>query len=62
LYGTETRKFKQEDKKYLKSSAIWSWRKIQKIIWTDHVRNEKVLQRVKEERNILHRIKRRNAN
>jgi len=35
---------------------------MQKINWTDHVRNEKVLQRVKEERNILHRIKRRNAN
>jgi hypothetical protein len=28
----------------------------------DHVRNEKVLQRVKAERNTLRRIKRRNAN
>ena len=35
---------------------------MQKIIWTDHVRNEKVLQKVKEERNILHKIRRRNAN
>jgi len=49
LYGTETRKFKNEDKKYLKSSEIWSWRKMQKIIWADHARNEKVLQTVKEE-------------
>jgi len=32
------------------------------IIWTDRVRNEVVLQRVKEERNILQRIKRRKAN
>ena len=35
---------------------------MKKISWTDHVRNEKVIQRVKEERNILHTIKRRNAN
>jgi hypothetical protein len=27
------------------------------IIWTDHVRNEEVLRRVKEERNIVHAIK-----
>jgi hypothetical protein len=32
------------------------------IIWTDRVRNEEVLCRVKEERNIVHTIKRRNAN
>jgi hypothetical protein len=32
------------------------------ISWTDRVRNEKVLHRVKEERNILHTIKRRKAN
>jgi hypothetical protein len=32
------------------------------ISWTDHVRNEEVLHRVEEERNILHRIKRRKAN
>jgi replicative superfamily II helicase len=33
-----------------------------KISWTDNVRNEEVLQRVKEERNILRTIKRRKAN
>ena len=33
-----------------------------KISWTDHVRNEEVLHRVKEERNILHTVKRRKAN
>ena len=30
--------------------------------WTDRVRHEKVLYRVKEERNVLHTIKRRKAN
>jgi hypothetical protein len=37
------------------------WRRIEKISCADRVRNE-VLQRVKEERNILHTIKRRKAN
>jgi len=32
------------------------------ISWTDRVKNEEVLHRVKEERNILHAIKRRKAN
>jgi hypothetical protein len=32
------------------------------ISWTDRVRNEEVLHRVKEERNIVHTIKRRKAN
>jgi len=32
------------------------------IRWTDRVRNEEVLRRVKDEKNILLDIKRRNAN
>ena len=32
------------------------------ISWTDHVRNEEVLLRVKEQRNILHEIRKRKAN
>jgi hypothetical protein len=32
------------------------------IIWTDHVRNEEVLLKVKEQRNILHEISKRKAN
>jgi hypothetical protein len=35
---------------------------MEKISWTDHVRNEEVLHRVKEERNIGHTIKRRKIN
>jgi hypothetical protein len=41
---------------------MWCWRRLEKISWTDRVRNEEVLQRVKEERNILHTIKRRKVN
>ena len=35
---------------------------MEKINWTDHVRNEDILLRVKEQRNILHKIRKRNAN
>jgi hypothetical protein len=35
---------------------MWRWRKMAKIIWTDQVRKEEMLLRVKEQRNILHEI------
>jgi hypothetical protein len=35
---------------------------MEKISWTDHVRNEDVLLRVKKQRNILHEIRKRKAN
>src|SRR5215510_12993511 len=35
---------------------------MEKINWTDRVRNEEVLLRVKEKRNILHEISKRKAN
>ena len=47
----------------LESFEMWCWRRMEKISWTDHVRNEEVLLRVKEKRNILHEIsKRKEAN
>ena len=41
---------------------MWCWRRMEKISWTDNVRNEEVLLRVKEQRNILHEISKRKAN
>jgi hypothetical protein len=35
---------------------------MEKISWTDHVRNEDVSLRVKEQRNILNEISKRKAN
>jgi hypothetical protein len=35
---------------------------MEKISWIDHVRNEEVLLRVSEQRNILHEIRKRKAN
>jgi hypothetical protein len=41
---------------------MWCWRRMEKISWTDHVRNEEVMIRVKEQRNILHEIHKRKVN
>jgi len=35
---------------------------MEKISWTDHMRNEEVLLRVNEQRNTLHEIRKRKAN
>jgi len=48
--------------KHLESFEMWCWRRMEKISWTDHVRNEEVLLRVKEQSNILHEIHKRKAN
>jgi len=62
LYGAETWMLWAVDHKHLDSFEMWCWRKMDKISWTHHVRNEEVLLRVKEQRNILHEISKRKAN
>ena len=62
LYGAETWTLRAMDQKHLESFEMWCWRRMEKISWTDHVRNEEVLLRVKEQRNILHEIRKRKAN
>jgi hypothetical protein len=46
---------------FLENFELWSWRRIEKIDWTDRVRKE-VIGRFIEERNILHAIIKRNRN
>jgi hypothetical protein len=62
LYGAETWTLRAVDQKGLESFEMWCWRRMEKISLTDHVRNEDVLLRVKEQRNILHEIHKRKAN
>jgi hypothetical protein len=61
VYGAETGTFRAEDRKQLESFEMWCWR-IERTSWTDLVRSEEVLLRVKEQRNILHEISKRKAN
>jgi len=62
LYGAETWTLRATDQKHLESFEMWCWRRMEKISPIDHVRNEDVLLRVSEQRNILHEIIKRKAN
>jgi hypothetical protein len=62
LYGAETWTLRAVDQKHMESFEMCCWRRVEKISWTDHVRKEEVLLRVKEQRNILHEICKRKAN
>jgi hypothetical protein len=62
LCGADTWTLRKVDQKYVESFEMWCCRRMEKISWTDRVRTERALRRVKEERNILHTIKRRKAN
>jgi hypothetical protein len=62
LYGAETWTLQAVEQKHLEGFEMWCWRRMEKIIWTDHVRNEDVLLRVKEQRNILHEIHKQKGN
>ena len=61
LYGAETWTIRAVDQKHLESFEMWCWRRMEKISSIDHLRNEEVLLRVKEQRNILHEISKRKA-
>jgi hypothetical protein len=43
VYGAST--VRKEDQKYLGSFEMWSSRRLEKISWTDRVRNEEVFHR-----------------
>jgi len=50
---------RKSNRKYLDSFEMWCWGSMEKISWTDRLKNEEVLLRVKEERNIRCTVKRR---
>jgi hypothetical protein len=62
LYGAETWTLRAVEQKRLESFEMWCWRGMEKISWTDHVKNKEILLRVKEQRNTLHEISKRKAN
>jgi len=64
LYDAETWRLRAVDQKHVESFEMWCWcwRRVAKISWIDHVRNEEILIRVTEQRNILHEISKRKAN
>ena len=61
LYGAETYTRRKIDHKHLENFEMWRWRGME-ISGTDHVRNEEVCQRIKEDRKSLQKLKRRKCN
>ena len=41
---------------------MWIWRRIEKILWKDHISNKGVLQRAKDRRSLTETIVRRKKN
>jgi len=61
LYGAEPwTPLRKTDHKYQENFEMWCWWRMEKIHWTDRVRNEVLL--TVEERNILRTVKRRKGN
>jgi hypothetical protein len=54
-YSAETWTLRAVDQKHLECFEMWCWRRME-ISCTDHVRNEEVILKIKEQRNILHGI------
>ena len=62
LCGAEIGIVRKIDQKYQGSFEMCCWRRMEKSSWTDRVRNEEVLHREKEQRNILHTVERKKGN
>ena len=57
LYGSETWTMRKEDISRLEAFEMWTWRRMEKISWTEHQTNEEVLGKVGEERDFIHIIR-----
>jgi hypothetical protein len=62
LYGSETWTIRKADERRLEAFEMWTWRRMEKIKWTDKVSNKKVLEKVGEERQLIRTIRKRKSN
>ncbi|KAJ4451822.1 hypothetical protein ANN_03296, partial [Periplaneta americana] len=46
LYGAETWTLRRSEEKRLEAFEMWIWRRMERVKWTDRIRNEAVLERV----------------
>ena len=56
LYGSETWTLIKLEQEYLKTFEMWCWRRMKKIIWSEKVTNELVLECIGEKRAHLNNI------
>src|SRR6218665_3421568 len=57
LYGAETWTMRKEDIKRLEAFEMWTWRRMEKVSWTEHKTNEELLEMIGEERSLIRTIK-----
>jgi len=57
FYGAETFTLRKIDEKCMERFEMWCWRRMEKIDYTNRVKSEEVLHRIKEEKDITHVIK-----
>src|SRR6218665_1348612 len=54
LYGAETWTMRKEDIKRLEAFEMWTWRRMEKVSWTEHKKNEEILETIGEERSLIY--------
>ena len=62
LYGAETWTLRRNEQKTLEAFEMWIWRRMERVKWTDKIKNAVVLERVVEGRIMLEVIKKRKRN
>ena len=50
LYGAETWTLRRNEQKQLEEFEMWVWRRMDRVKWTDKIKNAVVLERVGEGR------------
>lgn len=56
LFGTKTWTERRKEAQYSESFEMWRWRRLQSIKWTDKIKSDQVLERVKEGKCMLHAV------
>src|SRR5678816_1970525 len=57
MYGSETWTMRKADIRRLEAFEMWTWRRMEKISWTEHITNEEVLGIIGEERVLIRTIR-----
>ena len=62
LYGAEILTLRRNKQKRLEAFEMWIWRRMERVKWTDKIKNAVVLERVGQGRIMLELIKKRKIN
>ena len=62
MYGAETWTLRRNEQKQLEGFEMWIWRRMERVKWTDKIKNAVMLERVGEGRIMLELIRKRERN